>query len=226
MRRHVGGLVAVLMSTAVYAHSGWHLAKEGDGIQVWKRRLAHTSIADFKAEVIVNSSLSGLVSLFYDANAAPQWMDHTSKVEMINRDDPSHSYTVHIETAMPWPAADRDAVLQGSWSQDPKTYVVTLHGHSVSWQDTPGFVRASVVSDWTFVPLGDHKVKVIMSGHTDLGGYIPDWTVNMLLQESPYATLENLRQRISMAKYQQTHIDGIIEPDDPTSFARSHLAEH
>ncbi len=214
MKLMLTGLLLLFASSLANAHDRWHLAKEGDGIQVWKRKDPNTTIADFKAEIIVNSTLSGLLSLFYDADAAPNWLDHTRKVEIINRNDPIHSYTLHIETSMPWPTENRDAVLQGYWNQDPKTLTVYLHGHSISYQATPGFIRASVLSDWTFVPLGDHKVKVIMSGHTDLEGHIPDWTVNMLLQESPYTTLENLRQRISLPVYQSAHIDGIIEPGE------------
>ncbi len=215
MRTWLGGWLLLLISSLGWAQTGWELAKDDDGIQVWKHVRPGSHLADFRAEVEVDSSLSGLLALFYDADAAPQWLDHTRRVEILNRDDPKHSYTLHIETTMPWPTADRDAVVQGFWSQDAHTHIVYLHGHSISYQETPGYVRASLQSDWTFIPMGMHKVKVVMSGYTDLQGHIPDWTVNMLIQESPFATLENLRQRIQLPVYQSAHMEGVQEPDMP-----------
>lgn len=204
-----------LLPVISQAEAAWQAASNKSGIAVWKRPVAGSPFVEFRAETIVTSSLSALLNLFYDLEAAPRWLDATRRVIALRRDDAKHEYVLLIETDMPWPLQDRDAVLLGHWQQDPKTLTIALRSQSVEGvlPLNPRYIRNNIRNDWTFIPLGNGKVKVIMGGHIDPGGNLPEWAVNMLIQESPFRTLANLRRIVAEPKRQAEKHDGVIEPD-------------
>lgn len=203
-----------LLPIAGHAEVAWKNAGSRNGIQVWKRPIANSPYVEFKAETTVSSSLSALLNLFYDLDAAPKWLDATRKVEAVRRDDAKQEYVLYLETDMPWPLQDRDAVLNGRWWQDEKNLAIFLRSKSVEGvvPVNPAYIRNNIRSDWTFIPLGQGKVKVVMSGHVDPGGNLPEWAVNMLIQESPLRTLANLKRMIADPKRQAEKHTGVTEP--------------
>jgi hypothetical protein len=203
-----------LMPINSHAETAWQAAGNNNGIKVWKRPIASSPFVEFRAETTVNSTLSALLNLFYDLEAAPRWLDATRRVVALRRDDAKHEYILLIETDMPWPLQDRDAVLLGRWQQDPDSLTIALRSQSVEGvlPINPKYIRNNIRNDWTFIPLGNGKVKVIMAGHVDPGGNLPEWAVNMLIQESPLRTLANLERIIADPKRQAEKHDGVIEP--------------
>ncbi|MDQ8036157.1 MAG: START domain-containing protein [Pedobacter sp.] len=203
-----------LMPMSSHAEANWQAAGNKNGIKVWKRPVAGSPFVEFKAETTVSSTLSALLNLFYDLDAAPQWLDGTRRVVAVRRDDVKHEYILLIETDMPWPLQDRDAVLSGRWQQDPQSLTISLRSQSVEGivPVNPKYIRNNIRNDWTFIPQGNGKVKVVMGGHVDPGGNLPDWAVNMLIQESPLRTLANLKRMIADPKRQAEKFTGVIEP--------------
>jgi len=202
--------------TALAAPEGgaWELAGDRGGTRVWKRQVPNSPFVEFRAETTMRTSLSALMNLFYDLEAAPRWIDHTRRVRALRRDDATREYVLLLETDMPWPIKDRDAVIKGSWKQDPQTLAVMLRGKSADgvWPENPAYIRNTIRSDWTFVPLGGGDVRVVMEGHVDPRGNLPGWAVNMLIQESPFATLANMRRMLADKRRQSEPHDGITEP--------------
>jgi len=194
---------------------GWQLAKQGDGVSVWKRPArTEAGVVEFKAETQVDSSLSALLALIYDVDGAPQWIDHCRRVKVLRRDDANREYALLIETWMPWPVKDRDAVVSGRWWQDPNSRVVFMRARSVDGilAVNPDYIRQRIRVDWTLEPRSDGLVTVRMEGEALPGGLLPLWAVNLLIQESPWRTLRNLRKVIVQGKYQEQVIPGIVEP--------------
>ena len=56
-------------------------------------------------------------------------------------------------------------------------------------------------SQWHFTPLDDGKVMVESFAHIDPNGSTPAWITNMLLVDSPYKTMINMRKIIEAGKY-------------------------
>lgn len=194
---------------------GWKLAADSNDVRVWKRDVPDSPFVEFRAETTVKSSLAALVNLFYDLDAAPTWLDHTRRVAALRRDDTIHEYVLLIETDMPWPIKDRDAVIQGRWWQEQGTMAVLMRARSVDVHPVnPDYVRNVIRSDWTFIPQGGGRVKVVMGGHVDPGGNLPTWAVNLLIQESPLATLGNLRKIVADPKRQANRHPDIMEPPE------------
>lgn len=216
--------LAVSAADAVAAPGSWRLAADEDDIKVWKRAVADSPFVEFRAEVTVRSTLSALLNLFYDVDSAHAWLDHTRRVVALRRDDVHHEYILLIETDMPWPLQDRDAVIQGRWWQEQDTLAILLRARSVDdfHPHNPKYIRNQIRSDWSFIPQGNGQVKVVMAGHVNPLGNLPTWAVNTLIQESPLVTLGNLRRSIADPARQVVLRDDLREP--PADFTPSPAA--
>lgn len=217
MRWLCSGILAGAFLFSAGAWGGeWVVAKDEDAISVAKSSLADSPIKAFRATTRVRSSLSALMALFYDLDFAPEWIDRCTRVVALRRNDDRHEYTLLMETHMPWPVADRDVVIAGRWWQDPKTLTIYLQGGEADpaiYPENPNFVRSRhVKSNWTFRPVGNGMVEVTTEGHVDPAGHLPSWAVNVVLQESPFKTLRNLRDVIQDDRFQRAHMSGVQEP--------------
>lgn len=207
---------ALLLPGHAMAEPKWKLALDQNSVQVWKRPEPDSPVVAFRAETTVTSSLSGLLNLFYDLDAAPQWLDCTYRVVALQRNDVRHEYMMLVETILPWPLKNRDVVIAGQWKQDPLSKAVYMHGKGMpkgSYPENPAYLRYyHLRSDWSFIPVGRGQVRVVMEGHAEPAGNLPAWSINMLIHESPFKTITNLRKIISNSRYQDSHFDGIDEP--------------
>ncbi len=215
MKWCLGLLLGLLVVSGAHA-TDWKLARDRHGVQVWKAEVADSAVEAFKARTIVHSSLSGLLALFYDVQDAPRWIDRCSRVEALQRNDARHEYTLLMETNMPWPVTDRDAVMKGHWYQDPATLILHLQAgdaDSSIYPPRPEYVRTRQLrSNWTFKPLGHGDVEVTTEGHVNPEGHLPAWVINIVLEESPYNTMRNLQTIIKESQFQEAHMSGVTEP--------------
>ena len=60
-------------------------------------------------------------------------------------------------------------------------------------------------------PLQNNMTRVIWVQHTNPGGDIPSWLINLMIQEMPYKTLLALKEKVFEDKYQRTRL--IITPE-------------
>lgn len=208
----------LLMLPAVFvqADENWSLARDRDGIRVWTRDIPGYPIRGFKAVVTVKSTLSGLINLIMDTGSADQWIYRTRRIDVLKQDDVQGSFLIQVETDFPWPLTDRDVVIEGLITQDEKTGSVTVQSHSVALPAYPpreDFVRMPDMNgNWVFRPVGQGMVEVTMSGRADPGGRIPSGVINLIIHETPWRTLQGLRELIANPRYQKAVLPQIREP--------------
>lgn len=204
----------LLVATSAGA-AEWELARDRGGVKVWTREEPGFPIRAFKAVTVVDSSLSGLVSLILDTDRVSQWAYRIMKIEVLSRDDAEASFVIRTETDFPWPLSNRDVILAGQVSQDDKTRIVTIRSRSTpvgQYPLDPDFLRMpDMVGDWIFRPLGHGKVEVTMIGRANPAGNIPSAVVNLIIHETPYQTLLGLRKIIGEQRYQGARLPQIRE---------------
>lgn len=216
MRKYawIGLWLGLLVAGPAAATLGGQPVIDDDVVKVWTYPVPGQPLHGFRAATTVRSSLAGLVGLIMDTAAAPHWVYRTDAIHLLERDDKAGTFRVRAEMDF-WPLRDRDVVLDGQVSQDPRTLTVAVDSRSVAVPQLPpvaAFVRMPALrGHWEFRPLGDGLVEVVMSGHADPGGHIPDFLVNLLIKETPYRTLLGLRRMITAPKYQQHRLEGIRE---------------
>lgn len=200
-------MFAVLLSIASMAAMAaeWELARDRKGIKVWTKEEPGYPIRAFKAVTVVESSLTGLVTLIMDTDRVDQWAYRVMRIEVLSRDDEAGTFVIRTETDFPWPLTNRDVVLVGKVSQDDKSRVVTIRSRSTplgQYPLHPDFLRMpDMVGDWIFRPLPGGRVEVTMIGRANPSGNIPFGVVNLIIHETPYLTLLGLRDLISNERY-------------------------
>lgn len=200
-------MFAVLLSIASTAAMAaeWELARDRKGIKVWTKEEPGYPIRAFKAVTVVESSLTGLVTLIMDTDRVDQWAYRVMRIEVLSRDDDAGTFVIRTETDFPWPLTNRDVVLVGKVSQDDKSRVVTIRSRSTppgQYPLHPDFLRMpDMVGDWILRPLPGGRVEVTMIGRANPSGNVPFGVVNLIIHETPYLTLLGLRDMISNERY-------------------------
>lgn len=190
----------------------WDLKKDENGIQVYTRSVDGYSYKAIRSVVHLEATrLSSVVSLIRNSKDCPEWSDSCESATIIEWVSELENY-VHTITDLPWPVSDRDLVSHVIWHQDPETFVVTMQGNATrgKLKETEGLVRLTEAQiNWELTALANGSLKVVFEAHINPASLLPSWITNMLLVESPYNSLEGLRQRVKLESYQEAELSYI-----------------
>jgi len=159
-----------------------------------------------KVECDLNVTAAQLVALVMDMKATPDWVYHTKSCVLVKQVSASELY-YYSEINLPWPATNRDFVAHLTVTENPDTKVITITGPVVS-----GFVpvKKGVVridhsnGEWIITPTGPEQIKVEYTIHTDPGGALPSWLVNMFATEGPLQIFRNLKKQLQKPAYKNS----------------------
>lgn len=208
---------ALLLTTAAQAYAvkpgDWSLVRNRDGIKVYTRNVAGSKYKAVKASTSIHASLQALAALVRDNRECPKWQSMCERARALKFISPQNLYVYQVSN-LPWPVADRDVVVHVIWRQDAKTRAVIMTANAVTGMmpHQKGMVRVTRASTtWTFMPVGQGRVRVTTVAHVNPGGPMPAWLVNMLLVDSPYTTLRNMRKILATGRYDKARL-GFIKP--------------
>lgn len=175
-----------------------------EDIRVFTQKMKGSEFKAFRAVTRVNSTLTGLVALLEDADAAKDWVFKCRRMELIESLSPTESYYYMI-TDMPWPVKNRDSISLAKVTQDAATGQVRVDIQAANGikKSRKGYVRIREMSGyWLFTPLANGQVEVVYEAHADPGGGLPSWLVNSFVVDAPLNTLRGLREKIGKEVYQ------------------------
>jgi hypothetical protein len=187
----------------------WELKRERSGIKIYTSKVPKSPFKAVRGEMIINAQVEELVALVNDLPRCSEWADLCVKSELLERVSSAEQY-VYIYNNVPFPIKDRDVVAHVHWSKDEPTGRVSMHSIAVEQARSTEFRQLSkkavriyqAVTQWHFTPLGEGLVKVENYAHIDPNGPTPAWLINILLVNSPYKTMKNMRELIGSGDYQ------------------------
>lgn len=192
----------------------WKLKKHENGVAVYTRDDENSAFKELKAVAYLNTSLSSIVALLYDWDMYPKWVykcGKSSTLKIINEKE-----LIHYQTVLaPWPAENRDFIVNIKIEQDKVSKTVTIRSYAVGQYipALPDYVRITKFNaSWVLTPQKNGTVEIVYQLLVDPGGYVPAWIVNMAVVDGPYETLNNMKTWVAKDKYQKTIIPFIIEP--------------
>ncbi len=209
--RSVVMFICLCLALPAFAAPDWQLKKDKDGIKIYAASIPNSNIKAVRAESILHCSLTQLTALLLDTKAHEQWVYSTKSSHLIKATGPA-SQVYQSEMSMPWPLANRDAVVALQITQDAGTKVLTVTSASVS-----GYMPAqkSIVrvprskATWTVTPMANNTLKVEYIAEADPGGAIPAWIANMFCDKGPYETFKKLDALLSSGAYKNARFDFI-----------------
>ncbi|MEN1727223.1 MAG: START domain-containing protein [Pseudomonadota bacterium] len=219
MTRPIGASAALALSLVAAQLSwademDWETKRDRDGIQVFTSAVAGSPYDAVRSTMTIASSLSALVALVLDTEACPEWADLCAESNVFETVSETEFY-VYTLNDVPWPVSDRDATTHVVWTQDPETLEVTMTATLVTGKRPKRrrTVRlAEGTTGWSFQPLGNGEVRITSSAHLEPGGAVPGWLSNRLLVDSPFTTMQRMRDLITSGRYDDAQFDWVSEP--------------
>jgi hypothetical protein len=174
------------------------------GYAVYRQELAGSEIPAYRLEAVLDAPPAAVAAAAARTAADPEARD-ANMDKTVLRDD-GDTIVVYSYIHMPL-VADRDVITRAELSRDPATGV-----HRMSWQVSdegpppkPGVVRLTRSSGaWEFWPLPDGRTRVVYENHTDIGGSIPAWIVEPMMDDTVVQNFVRLRERVARDRAIQT----------------------
>ncbi len=202
---------SLLSFTSHHSQSEWVFKKERDGIRVYTRDVQDSNLKELKITLQVEASMNSIVALIGDINAYQNWVYRCAKSKTLRQVSPTETIDYYIMD-FPWPLSDRDMTVRSTFSQDPMSKAIiseTISKNNVL-QHSEEMVRIeNHYNRWVFTPLSTNKVDVVYTLNSHPGGNIPDWLVNLAIDQGPMESMKRFRNMLKTKKYQLARVEGI-----------------
>lgn len=190
----------------------WVFKKEKDKIRVYTKKMPD-GITAIKLTASVQSTLSGVVQLFYDVEDYESWGYKMAEARLIKRYSPfEHHYYARFD--FPWPLADRDIVLHSKMVQDADTKTIHIDNNAVNGfvEEQKGVVRIRQArTQWYFFAPKNGWLYLEQYVVSDPGGDVPDWATDFAIDSGPVETIKGVRNRLKTERYQHAKVSHILE---------------
>ncbi len=180
----------------------WELQKDQDDIQVYFKTVTGSDIKAFMGKTVMSASLSSIIKVLQADESCKDWVEGCVEARTLEggRFDEFFQYGINH---LPWPADNRDYVTRISTREKPETGEVmvsldAVEGH-IPLADSVRITNMTI--RYLLSPLSERETAVTWVQHTEPGGYIPDWLVNMLLIDIPFYSLTRLEQVANQPGY-------------------------
>ncbi len=206
-------LVLVLFSTSLLSLDAqdWNLHKDYDGIEVYTRKIDGFDIKDVRIRTKLQTSMQELIAALEDFGLQDSWVKNTNESRKIEQITPTH-YFFYIGTDFPFPAKDRDAVIEYKRSLDAENNNVFIEykAHPDRMPKASDYIRMpSLDATYTLTPLEQGWIDVDYFIRADIGGSIPNWIINLAISKGPKDTMVALKKVLASGQYAGTQVSGL-----------------
>lgn len=218
MKKNIA-LITLLVSITCFTsfnspQPDWQLKKSSDGIEVYTRDAENSDFKELKSVGHLKTSMTSIIALIYDWESYPQWVYKCGKSSTLKKI--SETELLHYQTLIaPWPATDRDFIVNIKIQQDVKTKIVLIKSYAIPDYIPPVFDNIRIkefTASWTLTPEKDGSIELVYQLLVNPGGYVPAWIVNMAMIDGPLETMLNMKEWVIKEKYQKAKIPFIEEP--------------
>ncbi|NQT25671.1 START domain-containing protein [candidate division KSB1 bacterium] len=205
-------MIVVFFTNTTFAGeitTAWELVKDKNGIKVFTREIAGSQLKEFKGITQIKTSLESLIALYYDRASSPQWIFACEYSKVLKEISLTEKY-IYAESWAPWPVSHRDIIIHSVLTQNPDTkeVLITEVGISDYIPENSDFVRVPEMKGYyKFTLLNDGAVEVIYQSHSNPGGRLPKFLVNVAVVDNPFDTLSKMKEIVQKDKYQQARFD-------------------
>lgn len=202
--------LVAMFDNPVNEQMAWNYVYTKDGIEIYNRTTGGTDLKEFKGEVKIRAALSSIIAVLSDIDNYTNWVYQTRKAEILKKEGDIEY--IHVVIKAQWPVQDRDIIYKCEMSQNPKTREVTITMSGIPDYIPPqkDVVRMPSASGlFILTPLENNEVKITYQLRAVSGGQIPQWMADLVVVDSPYITLHNLREEIKKEKYRNSVSNGI-----------------
>lgn len=206
-----------LLSTvsSLFAQSPeWSESKRKKGIQVLTRPFVGSNLDEFLGRTEVDASISQVVALLTDPASCKNLYHQCKELTVLSGTEKKS--IVYLRNGAPWPVNDRDLIMDRGFEQNEKSLATVMKIKRLDSNARPvpsGVTRMENFEGvWRIIPQTNGKLKIEYQAHFEPGGSVPQSVINLVLTDTPYESLLNLKTLVDEGKHKDTKFDWIKEP--------------
>ena len=211
----ISALIALCVTQFVYAQEAqlsagldWKLKRDRDGIRIYLSRVPYSKFKAIRSIMTVKGTPNSLVALVMDLPNCRSWAAMCREARIEQRLSVTDSY-IYTRNNLPFPVRDLDIVALVKWTRDSITGKISMISRATTGllPVTKGVIRIEqATSEWHFTPLDSGEVRVESYAHIDPNGAMPAWLTNILMVDSPYKTMKNMREIVQAGGYTNAQV--------------------
>lgn len=193
---------------------GWELVKNSQTIKIYKKHNNTTKLNQIKAELVVQSSLSGFILFIQDTANISNWLANATHSQILEQITPTKNVFITYFNGV-WPIKARDMVIESEFIQHKDmTIDIIAKDASDKVPASPNTIRVTVEhAKWHIAKIQNtDNIKVRYEFSVNPNGTIPSWLANKMTLSSVLNTLKAIEQQLPTSNWQQYQIKEIIEP--------------
>lgn len=206
----------------------WRKLYTSEGVTVLAKDRANSGLPLLRGVGVLPTNLYLLLAIIDDVPRHPEWVAHLRTSRMLWRPDAWHA-RVYLQFDIPWPASDRDTIVQVEIKRrwKPHHEVLITFRRTVDPKVAPvdGVVRVPRTIGYTRLRwLGPNRTHVIYELDSDPGGMLPHWLVRWISRSLPLKAIRGLRRQLkrrknAYPKFLRTWDPRLsVQPDAPARF--------
>jgi len=192
----------VLEHFFLFSQENWELIKNVDGIKISTKNTKNIDFKSFKANMVLDNNIHAFIAVLTDVEGLINWGYKIKNASLLKKSgDTLQIY--YAEAKAPFPYKNRDGIYRNrfTWISDTNTLSVDIEILDDYLELKDQFVRIKGNGFWEVKVLPSGKLDVTFVMQVDPGGSIPAWLANIFVDDSPYYTMQKLREVIKIEKY-------------------------
>lgn len=209
MKSIISALIILLFLMPGYlnAEDQWTLKKDSNGVKVYSTPSAGEDLIIFKGVTEINAPIEVVTEVVKDIPSYTQWYWQCKEARILKSDPGKRTIVFYFVSHPGWPVSDRDFIIYNTQVGDPKSGEVSFALGNITEDIVPrqeGIVRLKHVSGgWNIKKIDKNKTSVTLLIKTEPGGSVPKAVANMVMGDTPFNTLKELKRMAAMDKYYQ-----------------------
>lgn len=171
------------------------LAKEGDGIQVFKEKKAKDKLDRVVAHAGIRANYMDILCLMKDFENQHNWIYANHESRMLDSIDAQH-WIYYGVAETPWPFQHREVVTSVELIINQEEHSVLIHSFAI-----PDYIKAAeekiriqiLDTKWKITKISQDSSFVELDMFMDVGGGVPKWLVRLFSANGPFNTLKNMK---------------------------------
>ncbi|MBT8310403.1 MAG: lipid-binding protein [Flavobacteriaceae bacterium] len=176
-----------------HAQENWRLKKDRNGVKIYSRDYPNSKFKEYKAIMVVKTSLQEVKAIVLDADNLKNWNYKTSKSKLVKKID-ENKFIFYLFNDMPWPVLNRDHVSDVAVTYpNDKSIRINISPNNDILPENKGTVRITNFKGFWLLEETSKGISITHQLFGDPEGGVPAWLVNSQLVKSPYTSFNNLK---------------------------------
>ena len=213
-------MAILLLPCQVFPQSlQWQMTRTFDSedskIKVWRSKEKQQGIVSVKAELVVNSTLSGFLLFLQDTDNIPLWLDNAKSSQILKQfTENKNLFVTYFDKQ--WPVSARHMIIQTEYRQNYDgsidIYVMDAVEFDNELIEASESIRVSVNhAHWFIKAISPSQIKITYQFSVNPNGNIPNWVANNVTISSVFRTMKNLSQQLPQSQWQKHTLTNIKE---------------